>query len=193
MIVSGACAESIKDLADGLFSLSFFNIRCNFLQRDENKLALAETRVGDLDSGFADLNVTVEQNVEVERAGTVGDGGRSVAAEFFFDRQQAIEQLARRERSFQFDHGIDEARLRGKPHRLGRVKRRAPGDMAQRFNAMGSRSQRRLRRPGVAGQVGAHADVGGMHGFQIIVRRVGAERDESPECRRSGQNPADSV
>jgi hypothetical protein len=34
----------------------------------------------------------------------------------------------------------------------------------------------------MAGKVGAHADVGGIHGFQIIARRVEVERDGLPEC-----------
>ena len=71
-------------------------MRCNFMQRDENKLALREAGVGDLEARFTDFNAAEKKNVEIEGARAVGDGGGAVAAELLFDPEQAVEKLARR-------------------------------------------------------------------------------------------------
>ena len=84
---------------------------------------------------FADFKIAEEQDVQIERPGSVLDSAGAVAAKLLFQRHQADEQFSRAQRRLQFYHGIDEARLIGKTDRLGGVKRRAARDPAQGVQA----------------------------------------------------------
>ncbi len=65
----------------------------------------------DFEGGLADDEVAVEEDVEVEGAGTVGEGGGAVAAEVALDGEEGVEEWARGERGFECDDGVKEAGL----------------------------------------------------------------------------------
>ena len=126
--------------------------------------------MGDFEIGRGEDEIAVEQDVQVEGARAVGEAGGAVTAEVALDGQQLGEQPLRIEFRLQSDDGIDEARLRGKAHRLSGVKRRAGGEAAQGLKAQRGRGERGWRWTSGAGQVGTHPDVGGRHWFQSTAR-----------------------
>jgi hypothetical protein len=77
-----------------------------------------QARVRDGQPGLFDSLVPVEEKVEVERAWAVLAGDAD-AAETLLDGEQAVEELARRERRFQSDCAVEEARLLAYSDRLG--------------------------------------------------------------------------
>jgi hypothetical protein len=46
--------------------------------------------MGNLEPGLMELDAAEEQNVEIERARTIRNARRTVAAELLFDREQAF-------------------------------------------------------------------------------------------------------
>ena len=141
-----------------------------FVERNENEGALGQARVGNFEIRFADAEIVVEENVEVEGAGAVGEAGGAVAAELLFDGQQGVEQLARSEYCFKGDDGVDKAGLRGEADGRGGIERGAADDATKRGKARGCGGQRDVGQAGVAGQVRAHSDVSGVHPLQGIAR-----------------------
>jgi hypothetical protein len=143
-------------------------MRRNLIERDEDEGALGQAGMGNFKIRFADAEIAVEENVEIERAGAVGEARRAVAAELLFDGQQGVKQRARSERGFKGDDGIYEAGLRGKSDGRGGVERGTADDAAEGGEARGCSGQRDVGQTGVAGQVCAHSDVSGVHLFQGI-------------------------
>jgi hypothetical protein len=75
--------------------------------------------VGDVEVGFVEDEVSIEQNVEIESARAVGNSGGAVAAEFALDGEEGGEEGSGGEIGFEGDDGVDKARLIGKADRLG--------------------------------------------------------------------------
>jgi hypothetical protein len=119
--------------------------------------------VGNFEAGLAEDEVVVEENVEIEGARTVRDGGGAVAAKLVLNDEESVEEIARGERCFEREDGVEEAGLIGKADRLSGVKRRAGGDAAEGGEALGGCGERGLRRAGGTGEVGAEGDVGEGH------------------------------
>jgi hypothetical protein len=82
----------------------------------------------DFEAGFREDEVGVEEEVEVEGAGAVGEGGGAVAAEEALDGKEGLEKDARGEIGREGDDGVEEAGLIGKADRRGGVERGAGGD-----------------------------------------------------------------
>jgi len=143
----------------------------DFVERDEDKGALSEARMGNLKIGLVEDEVVVEQHVEVEGAGAVGEARSSIAAKVVFDDEQRGEQRAWGERSFELDDSVDEARLAGKADWFGGVERRLAHDAAERVETRGSGSESGLDRTGGTGEVAAHGDEGSAHTVQGIAGR----------------------
>jgi len=111
----------------------------------------------------ADDKIAIEQNVEVQRAGTVGNCVGAIAAEVLLDEEQRAEQLDGSEAGIERHGGVEEARLIGIANRHGGVERGAGGHAAEGFKARSSGCQSGFRGTGLAGQVRAHSYVGGAH------------------------------
>jgi hypothetical protein len=72
-----------------------------------------------LEAGLVHALVPVEEQVQVERAGAAGRPCPD-AAELGFDREQHVEQAARRQRRLDRDGAVEEPRLVGDwPDRIG--------------------------------------------------------------------------
>ena len=72
-----------------------------------------------LEAGLVDALVPVEQQVEVDRSGAARRPSPD-ASELGFDREEPVEQAARRERRFECDGAVEEARLvRNRADRIG--------------------------------------------------------------------------
>lgn len=119
--------------------------------------------MGDHEPRLIHLNASQKQNVQIERARTVGYRCGPVAAELLLDPEQGIEQRPGLQVRFQSHNGVYKTRLLCETHRFGTVERRSMRDAPQRFKPFGSGRQRSLGRSGPAGQVGAHSDVGRAH------------------------------
>lgn len=137
------------------------------MERHQDKGALGETRVGDIEVRLVEDEVSVEQNVEIEGARPIENAGGAVAAEFAFDVKESVEQGGGREIGFEGDDGVDKARLIGEADRLGGVKGGAAGDAADGRKAMDGCGKRVLRRAGRTRDVGAHPDVGCLHDSRV--------------------------
>ena len=120
-------------------------IRRDLVERDQDKSALCQARMRNLQARLADFKVTEEQNVEVQSPGSVADAYSAVPAKLFFDGQQAAQQLFRLDLSLQTDNGIYKAGLRGKPDWIRRVQRRPADQASQGFQAQGRGGQSSFR------------------------------------------------
>ena len=81
----------------------------------------------DFQAGLGEDEIAVEENVEVEGAGAVRDGGGAVAAEVALDGEEGVEEIARGEMRFEGDDGVEEAGLVGEADGRGGVERGARG------------------------------------------------------------------
>jgi len=57
----------------------------DFGEGDEDEGALSESGMRDFETGFAEDEIAIEEDVEVEGAGAVGDGAGAIAAEEALD------------------------------------------------------------------------------------------------------------
>ena len=136
----GSGNKTLKPLCHGCAGPWVAGLGRNLRQRDERKGALGEPRVWNFEPRLAHGHAVHEQDIQIERARAIGDGGRAVAAELALQAEQRLEQRARGEIGFERDGGIEKARLGGETDRRGGVERGAGGDAAQAIQAA-----RRLR------------------------------------------------
>jgi len=108
----------------------------DFCEGDEDEGALSEPRVRDFEARLGEHETAVEENVEIEGPGAVGDRARSIAAEEALDGEKSVEKWARREIGFNSDDGVEEARLIGEADGFGGIERGARGDAAERPNVL---------------------------------------------------------
>ncbi len=155
--------EFFEELRDGLAAAGIAEIGCDFVEGDEDKGALGEARMGDFEAGFAEDEIAVEENVEIEGARAIGNTGGAVAAEVAFDEENGAKQFERRQSGFESDNGVEEAGLISEADGRGGVDRGAGRDAAEGGEAHGRCGERDFRRAGGAGQVGAKGDVGERH------------------------------
>jgi hypothetical protein len=95
----------------------------DFGEGDEDEGALSESGMRDFETGFAEDEIAIEEDVEVEGAGAVAKAGCAVAAEFALDGEEIFEEGARGEVGFEGDDGVEEAGLVGETDGLGGVER----------------------------------------------------------------------
>ena len=129
--------------------------------------------MGDLEARLTDRLDAINQQVEIEGPGPVGNAGGAVTAKLPFDRQQGLKQGPRAELGFKRSHRVEEARLGSVAYRIGGVEPRSRRKSADRGQPRKSCSQRGGRRPCTAGKVGAQTDVCGWHPSQVIAPAVG--------------------
>jgi hypothetical protein len=119
--------------------------------------------MGKLEASHAEDKIAEKGEIEVEGAGTVGNGGDAIAAEGEFELEQGREKRERRKRGFDGDDGVEEMWLIDEADGGGGVERRASSDAAGSGEAREGRRKRSLRRAGGAGKVSAERDDGKGH------------------------------
>lgn len=82
----------MKQLSHGLPVPGNHNLRGNFGERNKDKSALCQSRVRDLQAGFADLEVSQQQNIQIQGSRPVGDAVGTISAEFLFDAEELLEE-----------------------------------------------------------------------------------------------------
>jgi hypothetical protein len=135
----------------------------DFVEGHEDEGALCETGMGNFKAGLREDEIAVEENVEVEGAGTVGDGGGAIPAEDTFDEKEGCEEGSRSERGFKDDYGIQEAGLICEADGRSGIERRSRGDASDGLEFWEGRGERGVGMAGEAGKVGAEGDVGEGH------------------------------
>ena len=110
------------------------------------------------EAGKVDDEITVQDQIEVECARAVGDGVETVAAEFLLEGEQRAEKSERRERGFESEGGVEEARLIGDADWRRGVERGAGGDAADGGEARDCGGESDVWRAGGAGKVAAEGD-----------------------------------
>ena len=136
------------------------------MKRYKHESALGEARVGNIEVGLVKDEVSVEQDVEVEGPRPIAHCGVTVAAELALDAEQSGQQRGRREFGFKSGNRVDEARLIRESNRGGGVKRRKAADLSDCLEAPDGSGERGFGWAGRTGNVRAHSDVNGLHGFQ---------------------------
>lgn len=81
-------------------------IGSDFGEGYENKGALREAGMRNFKAGLRKEEIAVEENVEIEGAGTVGDSDGAIATEEPLDEKEGGEEGARSERGVKDDDGI---------------------------------------------------------------------------------------
>jgi len=123
--------------------------------------------MGNLQPGLANPQVAQQQNVQVQCSRTIGNSRRPIPSKLLLNPQQSLQQRERFQLCLQRHHGVHEARLLGKTHRLRRVERRPPHNPPQPPEPNRRRRQRSLRRPRPTSQVSAHPNVSNPHSFRL--------------------------
>ncbi len=100
-----------EELIDSAVQEGVHHAWCNLRQRREDEGALVQAGVGQDKLGRVEDGIAVEQDVEVDDAGTVGDGGGAVAAHLLLDGEEGGEELGGWEWSAQQGGGVEEMRL----------------------------------------------------------------------------------
>ena len=123
--------------------------------------------MGYVQIGLVQNEVPIEQNVEIERSGTVANSGRTIAAKVVLDVHKGCQERCGGEIRFESNDGVEEAGLIGES--LGRrgVERRAAANPALGSEAIDGSRECDIGRAGRTGDVGADADVGGLHDFRV--------------------------
>jgi len=78
----------------------------DFGERYEDECALRESGMRNFKAGLRKDEIAVKENVEIERAGAVGDGGGAIASEEALNEKEGGEEGARGERGVKDDDGI---------------------------------------------------------------------------------------
>jgi hypothetical protein len=78
----------------------------DFGKGHQDEGALRETGMRNFKARFREDEIAVKENVEVEGAGAVGDGGGAIATEEALDEKECSQESARRELSVKDDDGI---------------------------------------------------------------------------------------
>ena len=121
-------SKLVEQLCHGSSVTGNDSLRRNLAERHQHKRPLCQPGMRNLQSRLADFEIAQEQNVQVQRARSVRESRRPVAAKLLLDGQQPIEQFARLQLRFQRHHRVHKPRLRGKAHRRGGVERRPAHD-----------------------------------------------------------------
>jgi hypothetical protein len=79
-------------LSHGLPVTCNHNLRGDFGERDEDKSALCQPRVRDLQAGLADLEVAQQQDIQIQRSRPVRDAVGTISAEVLFDAEELFEE-----------------------------------------------------------------------------------------------------
>ena len=103
----------------------------DFGEGDEDEGALGEAGMRDFEIELRKDEVVVEEEIKVEGAGAVGEGGGAVTAEAALDGEKSVKERARCEIGFKGNDGVEEAGLIGKADGRGGVERGAGGDAAE--------------------------------------------------------------
>ena len=176
-MVSGGACEPVKVLCHGGRAGEGGEVRGYLGEGDEDELALGEAGVREEEAGFVDLMGAVKEEVEVEGAGSVGEGVGAVAAKFELDDKEGLEEGEGGEGGLKLEDGVDEVGLVGKADGGGAVKGGAAGDAAELAEAEGGGGEGGLRGADGAGEVGAEADVGEVgHLSRVLRERQGRGR-----------------
>lgn len=146
----------------------------DFVERHENEGAVGKTRVWDFKAGLAKNHIAIKQDVEIERAWTVGRARGAITAEFELDGENSVQQFLWRKMRFEGDHGIREAGLIRESDGRGGVERRARGDLAKSGQAFGGCGEGSLRRAGRAEKVRAERNVSKGHPDKRLAERAGS-------------------
>jgi hypothetical protein len=138
-------------------------VRSDFSERDENEGAFGETWMREFEAGFTEDQVVVEEKIEVEGAGTVGNGGNAVAAKVALDVEESSEEFAGGKRGIEEDDGVEETGLVGEANGRSGVERGAGRNATAGSEAGHGCGKGRVGRAGGAGDVGAESEGGKRH------------------------------
>ncbi len=135
-------------------------------ERLQDEPALLQPRVRHFEQRLVDRLVSIEQKVEIERAGSLERRGAPVAAEGPFQLEQHPQECPGREVRLELDDPVEEAWLLEISHRLGVPKGRDPAnlDPRQAPQAPHRRAQGRL----AVAEVRAEGDEGADHLRRLV-------------------------
>jgi hypothetical protein len=129
----------------------------------EDEGALREAGMRNFKAGLRENEIAVQENVEVEGAGAVGDSRGAITAEEAFDEKKGGEKGARRERRVKGDDCIEEARLVWDADGGSGIKGRTRGGASDGREVREGRGERGVWMAGGTGKIGAKADIGEGH------------------------------
>ena len=139
-------------------------VRCDFGHGQQYERSLGHSGVGQLEILSTEDVIAVEENVEVEGAGAVGDAVQAVAAKSALDFEEVFEEGQGIEGCFESGCAVEEGGLVGVSDGF----RGVPGGFGDESSKFGEAKNGSVkgfaRRAGGAGKVGAEGDVGGLHG-----------------------------
>jgi len=121
-----------------------------------------------------EYEIAIEENVEVEGPGAVGDSGGAVTTEETLDEKERGEEGARSERSVDGDDGIEKAGLICEADGGSGIQRRTRGDASDGRELREGRGERGVGMAGRAGKVRAKADVGEGHAGTRVASSKGS-------------------
>lgn len=156
-----------KEGLDRAFSRHFEG-RGDIREGLEHEGPLVQPRMRDAQSRLVDLGVSVDEEVEVERPRTLRRNPLAHAPEPLLDREQHVEELARRQLGLECDHAVQKARLVDVSDRRGIDQPRDGDDVDSlgRCEPVHSSPQRGFS----IAEVRAERDIGGRHEARVRSR-----------------------
>jgi hypothetical protein len=167
-----------EELRSGEAGTRIAKIGSDFGEGHEYESALGEAGMRNFKARLRKDEITVEENVEVEGAGAVGDGGGAITTELALDEKEGGKEGARSERGVKDDDGVQEAGLIEESDGGSGIERRTSGDVSDGRELREGRGERGVGMAGEAGKVGAESDVGAGH----AVTRVASLRRSRASC-----------
>jgi hypothetical protein len=152
-----------EEFGDGMAGAGIAEGGSDFSEGNEDEGALGETGMRNFKAGRCEDEVAVEEDVKVEGAGAVGDGGGAVATEVALYGEKSVEEIEWRERSIECDDSVEEAGLIRNAHRLSGIERGTGSDAAERGDVRECGGESGVWRAGRTGKVGAEGDISEGH------------------------------
>jgi hypothetical protein len=159
----GGGREVRKEFSDGEAGGRNAQVGRNFGEGYEDEGALREAGMRNFKAGLGEDEVAIEEDVEVEGAGAVGNGGGAVTTEETLDEKEGGEKGARSERGVKGEDGIEETGLICEADGGGGIQRGTRSDASDGREVREGRGERGVWMTGRAGKVGAEGYVGKGH------------------------------
>jgi len=112
-----------EELGHGTPGAGIAQVRRDFMERDEDKGALGKAWMRDFQGGFAENQVAIEEDVEIERARAVGKSCDAVAAEFALEGEKSAKELERAKIGLKGNDSVEKSGLIGETDGRGGVER----------------------------------------------------------------------
>ena len=162
--VGAFVGQGSEEFGDGFSEDRVAQVRCDFGQRCEDEAALCESGVREREGGRMHDEVVDQQQVQVERAGTVGRARPAITAVAAFRGEEQVKQSFGGKFGLKCNSRVNKCGLGGKTDGFCTVQRGASKELTGDAEVGNGGQEGLLGLAGGRGQVGAESDSGNPGG-----------------------------